>query len=219
MKNNKIGKVIKKFLIIVAILAAAFSAVLYFMPVEKPYTGSFGLERVSSYDGKYYADIDHSGDIIKIKIFNAEKKHVYTIDSERRLDFWGICWENDSYGLWVQSADVGLIRYKYENGIWTKDQNAIKPPEIISKWGEFSMMPSASYDKKYYVESIKMIDFNVYEIGIYNMENKELIYSFQTDKNKSFEGMCWDEGVYAIRIKYSDSEERMEYKNGKWQKN
>lgn len=220
MKNNKkIITVIIFVLIIVVVPAAAILARLFFMPAEKPYLGSFTLDRAYSYDGKYYADIDHSGDMIKIKVFNADdNKNVCTIDSERRLDFWGICWENDSYDLWTQSADVGLIRYKYESGIWAKDPEAIRPPEIVSKWENYSDMPSASYDKKYYIERAKRIDFDTYEIGVYDMETKEQAYLFQTDENKSFEGMRWAESGYIILIKYDDSEERIEYKDGKWQR-
>lgn len=46
----------------------------------------------------------------------------------------GICWENDTYNIWTQSADIGIYCYKYENGQWERDESAIRPKYIISKY-------------------------------------------------------------------------------------
>lgn len=53
----------------------------------------------------------------------------------RAFDFWGICWERDSYNIWTQSADIGDYCYKYVDGKWICD-GMIPPDYIISKYDE-----------------------------------------------------------------------------------
>ena len=54
----------------------------------------------------------------------------------RTRDFWGVCWERDSYTLWVQSADTGIFAYGYENGTWTRNDALKRPDYIISRWDD-----------------------------------------------------------------------------------
>ena len=77
--------------------------------------GSFTAEKTYSYDQKYYA-IQNSKEtdgisFIDIVIYNDNDEPVYTFTPARASDFWGICWEKDTYNIWIQSADIGVICY------------------------------------------------------------------------------------------------------------
>ncbi len=100
--------------------------------------GSFTSEKTYSYDKNYYAEqkIIETDDVrfVEISIYNDEDKRVYSFVPARAVDFWGICWENDNYNIWIQSADIGVICYSCDNEIWTEDNTAIRPDYIISKY-------------------------------------------------------------------------------------
>ncbi len=102
--------------------------------------GSFTAEKTYSYDQKYYA-IQNEKEIdgisfIDVVICNEKNESVYTFTPARASDFWGICWENDNYNIWIQSADIGVICYSYDNEIWTENNTAIRPDYIISKYDQ-----------------------------------------------------------------------------------
>lgn len=103
--------------------------------------GSFTMETTYSFDHQYYAIQEavkyeeDDPDYIEISVYNAETEEladVFTV--ARARDFWGICWESDTYNIWVQSGDIGNICYKYEDGQWTRDDSAERPDGIISKY-------------------------------------------------------------------------------------
>lgn len=101
--------------------------------------GSFTDGVTYSYDEKYYAvqDVILEDDIrwVRVCIYNASDDTL--VDSfvpARAWDFWGICWEKNTYNIWTQSADIGIYCYAYEGGKWTLDEYAVQPKYIISKW-------------------------------------------------------------------------------------
>lgn len=103
--------------------------------------GSFTAAQTYSYDEKYYAvqEVeDRFGDglkYIKVCIYETETDTLVScFYPARAWDFWGICWENDTYNIWTQSADVGIYCYKYEEMQWQKDESAQRPEYIISKY-------------------------------------------------------------------------------------
>ena len=103
--------------------------------------GSFTSHLTYSYDGKYYAvqEVDDTlGEgirYIKVCIYETETDTLISyFYPARARDFWGICWENDTYNIWTQSADVGIYCYKYEDMQWERDESAIRPEYIISKY-------------------------------------------------------------------------------------
>ncbi len=100
--------------------------------------GSFTSEKTYSYDQKYYAiqSIKETDGIsfMDVVIYNNKDELVYTFTPARTSDFWGICWEKDTYNIWIQSADLGVICYSYDNEIWTKNNTATRPDYIISKY-------------------------------------------------------------------------------------
>ena len=103
--------------------------------------GSFTAHKTYSYDEKYYAvqtvekDKYDGFDFIKVSIYETETKTLVDyFYPARAWDFWGICWENDTYNIWTQSADIGIYCYKYADMKWEKDISAERPEYIISKY-------------------------------------------------------------------------------------
>ena len=95
--------------------------------------GSFTIKKTSSYDGKYYAYMTQHDDMIVVNIYSADDEEVFTFEPCRKWDFWGICWENDSYNLWVQSGDLGVLCYTMSDEVWSLDLDAVRPDYIVSK--------------------------------------------------------------------------------------
>ena len=96
--------------------------------------GSFTIEKTSSYDGKYYAYMTQHDQMIVVNIYSEDDNEVFTFEPCRKSDFWGIFWENDSYNLWVQSGDIGIICYTESDEVWSVDDSAVRPDYIISKY-------------------------------------------------------------------------------------
>lgn len=101
--------------------------------------GSFTTDRTYSYDKKYYAlqEVKDKSDtrMIEVSIYETETDSpVFSFYPARASDFWGICWENKTYNIWIQSGDIGVFCYKYENMQWLKDRSARRPAYIISKY-------------------------------------------------------------------------------------
>lgn len=101
------------------------------------------MESVYSYDGKYLAvqstEADENGgvDYVRIDITDVESnQEVFSFYAERARDFHGICWESDSYNIWIQSGDVGVVGYLFEGETWTRDVNGlmVRPADIVSKY-------------------------------------------------------------------------------------
>ena len=88
-----------------------------------------------SYDCKYYATAHMNRDTIKIDIQSwKDDIIVYSFEPCRSSDFWGICWEEDNYNLWIQSADIGVICYSMVDEVWERDEDAVRPESVISKY-------------------------------------------------------------------------------------
>lgn len=101
--------------------------------------GSFTFDRTSSYDDKYYAvsSKKEGDDSITVSIYESKNDTpVFSFETVRASDFWGICWESSSYNIWIQSGDIGVVCYSYENNQWKLNENAKRPDDIISKYDE-----------------------------------------------------------------------------------
>ena len=88
----------------------------------------------ASAPGKYYAYMTQNDEMIVVHIYSEDDNEVFTFEPCRKSDFWGICWENDSYNLWVQSGDIGIICYTESDEVWSVDDSAVRPDYIISKY-------------------------------------------------------------------------------------
>ena len=83
--------------------------------------------------GKIYRD---GFRYIKVSIYETKTQVDYFYPT-RAWDFWGICWENDTYNIWIQSADIGIYCYKYEDDQWQKDASAERLEYIVSKYDKY----------------------------------------------------------------------------------
>lgn len=97
--------------------------------------GSFSPNKTTSYDNKYYAlQTVNDNDYIVVTIYETETdEEVYSFSPARAYDFWGICWESDTYNIWIQSSDIGDYCYKYDNDTWILDEEAEMPDYIITR--------------------------------------------------------------------------------------
>ena len=93
--------------------------------------GSFTVDKTYSYDGAYYALITEEDKLIVITIYSSDEDDVYSFKPCGKKGFWGICWDNDNYDLWIQLEDVGAICYSMTDEIWTLNDDA-KRPEYIT---------------------------------------------------------------------------------------
>ena len=102
--------------------------------ISKEY-GSFTAQRAYSYDRQYSTMIIDSGDNVMIMIEDKDHYPVCSFSPCRKSDFRGVCWENDSYNLWIQSGDVGVVCYSMNNsGKWELNSDAVRPDYIVSKY-------------------------------------------------------------------------------------
>ena len=134
----------KKVLFITLFIVILLSGCTNYPPEEEDLFESFGSftpYKTYSYDEKYYAlqkvekNFIDGFNFIKVCIYEAKTDTlVFYFYPARSMDFWGICWENDTYNIWIQSADIGIYCYKYDNMEWEKDTSAIRPDYIISKY-------------------------------------------------------------------------------------
>ena len=124
----------KRLLIFALSLAVAFAlyhggiAILSLKPDDPAEYGSFTSKTAVSSDGRYSARqtavrMDGAEEkIIRIDIHdNVTGELADSFFAERAFDFWGICWEEDTYNLWIQSGDVGVYCFEYTNGKWKKN--------------------------------------------------------------------------------------------------
>ena len=99
--------------------------------------GSFSPERTESFDGKYYALQTVVDRMIEVTVYATDgNRRIFSFQPARSMDFWGICWENDSYNIWIQSADIGIYCYEFVNEVWTVKVDAVRPSYIVSRWDE-----------------------------------------------------------------------------------
>ena len=97
--------------------------------------GSFTSERTESYDHRYYANQKVSDSNIVVTIYSNETQtEVFSFTPARSSDFWGICWESDTYNIWIQSGDIGVLCYQYDDETWILNKDAQRPANIISKY-------------------------------------------------------------------------------------
>ena len=102
---------------------------------EEEDLGSFTFKKTYSYDEKFYAvqDVDDQDSIV-VSVYTSDGEFVNSFRPARAWDFWGICWENDTYNIWIQSGDIGVYCYTYDDGEWHIDYEVQRPDYILSKY-------------------------------------------------------------------------------------
>lgn len=103
--------------------------------------GSFTADKTYSYDEKYYACQSvvegEEAKMVKVTICRADTDEVVAeFEPARASDFWGVCWEEDTYNIWAQSGDIGTLCYAYQDETWALNEKAARPAYIISKYDQ-----------------------------------------------------------------------------------
>lgn len=100
--------------------------------------GSYTADKTYNHDNKYYALQTVEDNMIVVTVYDSEtNKKIDSFSPARSMDFWGICWEKDSYNIWTQSADIGDYCFEYKNGKWVRHDEYMTPPDyIISRYDE-----------------------------------------------------------------------------------
>ena len=106
--------------------------------------GSFTSEKTFSYDNKYYAiqtveETENVSNIIVSVYVTENDELVASFSPARAMDFWGICWEKDSYNIWSQSSDIGIYCYKFDENNWILDESLELPDYIKTRYDELEM--------------------------------------------------------------------------------
>lgn len=99
--------------------------------------GSYTSEKTYSYDHKNYAVQTVVNQMISVTVYNTETNEaINSFTPARAADFWGICWEKDTYNIWTQSADLGTYCFEYQNGNWIRNEELTTPDYIISRYNK-----------------------------------------------------------------------------------
>lgn len=95
--------------------------------------GSFTMFTTFSFDRSYYAEVIKSGDDYMLSIgTGADYMPMFAAKAGPQTDFRGMCWENDSNNLWIQTVD-GVICYSLIDGQWAVNEDAVKPDYILER--------------------------------------------------------------------------------------
>ena len=98
--------------------------------------GSFHTDDYS-YDWKYEAVVHPNGDTTLVTIsLREDGSTVYEFEPCGRETSHGICWEDDSYNIWVQCDEYGTVCYTMNDCVWEMDEDAVRPDDIISIYDE-----------------------------------------------------------------------------------
>jgi len=184
---------------------------------QKDY-GSFSPETTYSFDGKYYAVQSIDNGQIAVSVYSAQNDSlVSSFAEERAFDFWGICWENDSYNIWIQSGDVGTYCMVHDSGKWSRDDgNMLMPPEIIDRFrmqnGSFEYVRRESPDGRF----IASASFVPNGVCILSAETGKELYRYSPEGQYEYKGHCWDEDGNLFLRYDSDKLLILKQNNGKW---
>lgn len=127
--------------IIIVIFSFGLSAVFNVIPKK---WGSFTDRPVISSDGKYRAEHDavkldgYNVKMIQVDVYdNAADELLCSFVPARAMDFYGICFEEGTHNIWTQSADIGIHCYERIGDEWVRDEDAVCPKSIQSKWDKY----------------------------------------------------------------------------------
>ena len=83
-----------------------------------------------SYDGKYTVSLT-SEDKECIVTVSTGDDDVFEFSAGSESEFRGVCWDKDSYDLWLQYQDGVLVCYSMTDEEWKQDNEAEKPDYIV----------------------------------------------------------------------------------------
>jgi len=207
------GTAVKKILLVLLVQVILFALMVGYLvldrgdPVwppkgwkQKEY-GSFSPDITYSYDRKYHAvqtlERYENSDNHYIQVTVYENGTDVVVDSfptERAFDFWGICWEEDSYNIWIQSSDVGTYCMRYADGKWVRveDYKLRMPAGMIDRFrmrqGSFLHFDAYSGDGVYLAKNNWRED----SLDIYDISENVLVFSCPHSQLEDYRGFCWD---------------------------
>jgi len=185
------------------IIVISFWGYSYFHPMDYTWPpenwkqedfGSFSPEVTYSYDNKYRAvqTVDEYENI-NVSIYENDAL-VDSFSAARAWDFWGVCWENDSYNIWIQSADVGTYCMLFADGKWARseDSGLQMPDGMIDRFrmrqGSFVYVNTLSPDGRYLAERPIAEEC----IVIRDAATDAILFSYPLDDYENYKGFCWD---------------------------
>lgn len=83
-----------------------------------------------SFDGKYTAKITTEDREVSITVLSGSDE-VFKIEAGKESDFRGLCWDKNSYDLWLQYQDGKLVCYHMADETWGIADGAEKPDYIV----------------------------------------------------------------------------------------
>ena len=187
---------------------------------EQEEYGSFSPDVTYSYDRKYYAVQNltkpegYNVNVVLVTVYDFDTNMVVnSFLTERALDFWGICWESDSYNIWIQSSDVGTYCMIYQDGAWVRDEmNSLRmPDDMIDRFkmrhGDFEFVNIISDDQQYYARANALADKSTgkwidgIEINRMMTDENVFFYPFNEEEQKGFNGFCWEPGTHNLWVR------------------
>lgn len=88
------------------------------------------LDGSDSYDGKYTVSLASEDKEVLITVMS-ESDEVFVFSAGKESEFRGICWDKNSYDLWLQYQDGDLICYHMTDETWKAANGAEKPDYIV----------------------------------------------------------------------------------------
>lgn len=108
---------------------------------QELFLGSFSTDKTYSSDLRFYTvqtvqqeQAESYRGIVVTVYETASDAPVFSFTPGRESDHWGICWERDSYDIWVQSGDTGTSCWEYLGGEWKRGNGRACPEYIVSRW-------------------------------------------------------------------------------------
>lgn len=83
-----------------------------------------------SFDGKYTAKITTEDREVSITVLSGSDE-VFKIEAGKESDFRGLCWDKNSYDLWLQYQDGKLVCYHMADETWKAADGVEKPDYIV----------------------------------------------------------------------------------------
>lgn len=88
------------------------------------------LEGSDSYDGKYSVSLTTEDKDVSIAVSSGSDE-VFVFSAGSESEFRGVCWDKDSYDLWLQYQDGVLVCYSMNDGECELNSGAQKPDYIV----------------------------------------------------------------------------------------
>ena len=125
----------KKILVSLIIFSIIRLTGYQLLPIRTEFWGSYTDKKTYSYDHKYYAIQTVEDRMVVVTVFFTDTdEKAGEFSPARAFDFWGICWEKDTYNIWTQSSDIGCYCFEYKNGKWIRNESLKEPDYIVSRY-------------------------------------------------------------------------------------